>query len=620
MERRQRRFVEQIDVIVNTVGLRVEALERTTIENAQRRENVILVSSGLLIALIILAAGWQARDLSRVVGGMVSTCERIAAGDLQTRVDDVGDEEFGALARAFNAMTEELSQTTVTREYVAGVLDSMMTAVVVTDAGGTIRSANTAACRMVDRLESGLVGSSVELLFADSSEALAWQRASGPRAATEVQWRMSSGEERPVLLSVGRLAGEHGDNAGKVYAAEDISELVAMRQKLVDSRAELNHSQKLDAIGRLAGGVAHDFNNILTSIIGTGEMMLADLPADAESAREDTKEILDAGRRAARLTSQLLLFARKDAPELRPIAVNEAVIDLEKMLRRVIGEDITLETRLDDAVGAVLSDRGQLQQVLMNLAVNARDAMPEGGRLTISTSLVAGDAVEGGADVGSSNDLRVVLTVSDTGTGMSAEVQEHIFEPFFTTKGRGQGTGLGLSTVYGIIKQVGGAVAVHSVLGEGTSFRISLPASGRPGKRTDISGSHRAVERVAGTTVLVIEDEDMVRRMTCRLLKSRGVTVLEADSGEAAVEVSRQHDGPIDLVLSDVIMPDMHGPEAVEVIRASRPDVPVVFMSGYTGVSMDAVQRVARDGALLQKPFTSDQLIARLARALEAVD
>ncbi len=617
LERRQRRFVEQIDVVMNTVRLRVTALEMNTIDQVEKKEHVVLLMSAALMALVMLGAFLLARRLRRIVRRMVTTCERIAGGDLEVRVPVSEDQEFGALARAFNAMTENLRGTTVKRSYVADVLDSMTTAVLVTDKAGTIRTANVAASALLARRESDLVGQQVESLFADPIEAARWRRESGPRAAREVRWRTADGSERPVLLSVAGLVGDESDGGGRIYAAEDIAQLVQTREQLADSQVQLNHAQKMDAIGHLAGGVAHDFNNILTSIIGTSEMMLADLPSGS-SDREDIEEILQAGRRAARLTRQLLLFARKDAPELRPLEFNEAVSELEKMLRRVIGEDITLETRLGEAVGTVLGDRSQIQQVMMNLAVNARDAMPGGGTLTISTSVldVAKDNPVAGTRLQSGK--YVMLAVGDTGCGMSAEVQGRIFEPLYTTKAQGRGTGLGLSTVYGIAEQSGGAVTVDSKVGEGSTFRLYLPVSARTGVRSGVYETPPPEGAIAGLTILLAEDDAMVRRMTRRMLRGHDAVVLEAVSGEEAVRLGREHAGNIDVLLTDVIMPGLHGPDVAEQLLALRPDMAVVFMSGYTGESSGAVERLRNNAILLPKPFTAQQLLTHLMKALDA--
>ena len=375
---------------------------------------------------------------------------------------------------------------------------------------------------------------------------------------------------------------------------------------------QLRNAQQLEAIGRLAGGVAHDFNNILSIIMGHGELLLAG--AD-ENARNGLEQIRRAAERAASLTQQLLAFSRKQVLQPKILDLNEAVADIQKMLSRVIGEDIELIARLHPSLVPVKADPGQVEQVLMNLAVNARDAMPHGGMLMMETSNVeAGDQLA--RDLELAPGCYVMLTVTDSGHGMEAGTLSHIFEPFFTTKPMGKGTGLGLATVYGIVKQSGGSIQVASEAGRGSTFRIYLPASeGTTRKPQEL----RAAETVAGgsETILIAEDEPDLRELTRIFLQGYGYNVLEAESAEQAIQMAGVFAGPVHLLLTDVIMPGISGRQLAESILSKRPQTKVVFMTGYTD-DMVAQHRVLEPGVnLLQKPFSKVDLALKVRSALD---
>jgi PAS domain S-box-containing protein len=386
------------------------------------------------------------------------------------------------------------------------------------------------------------------------------------------------------------------------------------QQREAALRTQLWQAQKLEAIGRLAGGIAHDFNNLLMVITGYSTALLQHLKADSPLRRYPV-EIQKAGDRAAALTQQLLAFSRRQVLEPRVLSLNDCVTSMGTMLRRLIGEHIRLVTALDRGLGCVKADQAQIEQVLMNLVLNARDAMPDGGTLTITTTNVElapglaqplGDVPPG---------PYVTLVVADTGHGMDAETQAHIFEPFFTTKEQGQGTGLGLASVYGIVTQSGGAIAVHSAPGQGTTFTIYLPrVSGQPAR---LAPSEPAAEPVKGTeTVLLVEDEDSVRRLLGEALKSAGYRVLEAGNGDEALAISAGHEGPIHLLLTDVVMPGMSGRALADQLIPQRPSMKVLYMSGYTNDAI-AHHGVLEPGmALLQKPFTPVTLMAKIREVL----
>ena len=375
---------------------------------------------------------------------------------------------------------------------------------------------------------------------------------------------------------------------------------------------QLRQAQKLEAVGHLAGGVAHDFNNLLTVINGYTDLMLADAPAD-EFVRESLVETQRAGKRAAELTRQLLALGRRQVLAFRILDLNEVVRGTERMLRRVLGEDIRLVADLAPDLGNVMADPGQMEQVLMNLVVNARHAMPTGGTLTIATRNVPPDDGPAGPPRGKS----VELAVTDTGTGMTDEVRARLFEPFFTTKGPGQGTGLGLAVVHGIVAQSGGRILVESQPGQGTTFRILLPVTEEPAEDDEPTPDHKAADR--GTeTVLVVEDENGVRALTARILRTAGYTVLEAADGLEAVKVAADHPGGIDLVVTDVVMPGGSGSEVAGRLTAARPGLRVLYVSGYAD---DAVVRhgVAADRVnFLAKPFTPAALATKVRAVLDA--
>jgi two-component system cell cycle sensor histidine kinase/response regulator CckA len=381
------------------------------------------------------------------------------------------------------------------------------------------------------------------------------------------------------------------------------------------SEAQLRQAQKLEAVGRLAAGVAHDFNNILTVITGHSELLLTQLAA-GDARRKSAEQIEKASFFAATLTRQLLTFSRKQVIEPRVLNPNTVVRNVEKMLRRLIGEDVEFCTALDPATGNIKVDPGQIEQVIMNLAVNARDAMPSGGKLTLTTTntsldetclklspdLIAGDYV--------------MLAITDTGTGMSEDVKAHLFEPFFTTKPAGKGTGLGLATCFGIVKQNAGHISLYSELGRGTTFKIYFPQVQSALEPARVP-TQPAAAAGGAETVLVVEDEPAVRELAAGTLREKGYTVFEAVNGADGLRVARQHEGKIDLVLTDVVMPMMGGKEMVDQLRTVRPDTKALFTSGYTE-DVIGHHGVLRPGILfLQKPYLTSTLARKVREVLD---
>ncbi|HEA69388.1 MAG TPA: hybrid sensor histidine kinase/response regulator [Desulfobacterales bacterium] len=401
---------------------------------------------------------------------------------------------------------------------------------------------------------------------------------------------------------------DSGEPILSVGTIQDITE-----QKNLE--AQLLQSQKMEAIGKLSGGVAHDFNNLLTSITGNAELLSMKLQKDSP-LKEYAKEISKASDRAASLTRQLLAFSRKQVLQPKVMSLNGAILDMEKMLRRLIGEDIDLKTTLSDELGNVEADPGQVEQVILNLCVNARDAMPRGGKITIETANVELDESYTRTHRTVIPGPYVMMAISDDGSGMDKETQSRIFDPFFTTKERGKGTGLGLSTVYGIVKQSEGNIWVYSEPGKGTTFKIYLPRVEKSVEK--IVKTKEPVKSLTGTeTVLVVEDDGMVRKLAHKVLKDYGYKVLVAENGKEGLKICEENKGPIHLMLTDVVMPEMGGRKLADHLKDLRPEIKVLYMSGYTDNTIVHHGILDKGMNFIQKPFTPETLAAKVRGMLE---
>jgi len=400
----------------------------------------------------------------------------------------------------------------------------------------------------------------------------------------------------------------NGEIVGVIATVRDVTE----RRSL---EAQFRQAQKMEAVGQLAGGVAHDFNNLLTAILGYAKFLEEDVPRSEQ--RRDAQEIIRAAERAALLTKQLLAFSRRQVVETTLVDLNALIVDLANMLGRLIGEQISMTTSLGSALSAVRADRSQLEQVLMNLVVNARDAMPEGGTIRIETSTVVLDEMYATGHVAVKPGGYVMLAVSDSGVGMTEEVKARIFEPFFTTKGRDKGTGLGLSTVYGLVSQAGGYIWVYSEVGRGTTFKVYLPAVDEAAAAATPPVPPPQRTRGGQETVLLVEDEEAVRLLARIILERAGYRVLEAPDPEAAIVAFDQASGAVDLLVSDVIMPGGTGPELLQRLAARQPSLRALMMSGYTGNSAIDRRQIEATAAFLEKPFTADGLRRKVREVLD---
>jgi PAS domain S-box-containing protein len=484
-------------------------------------------------------------------------------------------------------------------------------AILILDPTGRILEANRESERLFGMPRARIVGRNYDDFVvpeerADSARRRGRLAAEGTIRVPERHLERAGGAV--VTVDVSGSLVRMGDESRVLAILRDVTE----RQRL---EAELLQSQKMESVGRLAGGVAHDFNNLLGVITGYGDLLLQEIGNDHPSRRR-VVEIRKAADRAAALTRQLLAFSRRQVLQLRVLDLNAVVGGIETMLRRIIGEHIELITILDEKLGRVRADAGQIEQVIANLAVNARDAMPRGGKLIIETGNAELDEVYAATRPDARPGPYVMLAVSDTGHGMDAATLGHMFEPFFTTKGLGQGTGLGLATVYGIVRQLGGQVMAYSEVGRGTSFKVYLP-------RQEASADEKRPEVAPlpppqGTeTVLLVEDEPALRVLVEEILTRGGYRVLQGARPEEALAVAAAHSGPIDLVVTDVIMPRMSGRQMADTLRLERPAIRVLFMSGYTDDAISHHGILDPGTHFLEKPFTAEALLRKVREVLE---
>jgi len=499
-----------------------------------------------------------------------------------------------------------------------GILDNVQDAYVRSDLDGRVTMASPSAARMFGfSFAEEMKGISTESLYADRREKesiIEEMRIGGFLADRVGLGRRRDGAPFWVSMNAQPCRDENGEIVGTEAFVREITERKKADEERQRLEEQLRTSQKLEAIGSLAGGVAHDFNNLLSVILGCTEFALLKI-GEGDPAHADLQEIRRAAGRAASLTSQLLAFGRKQVLKPVPLDLNVLVRETERMLRRILGEDIDIALALVEHLGTVKADPSQTGQVIMNLAINARDAMPDGGRLTLETANVEIDPEFSARHLALEPGPYVCLAVTDTGCGMEEAVKARIFEPFFTTKEKGRGTGLGLSTVYGIVKQSGGDVWVYSEPGIGTTFKIYLPAlAGPPSPHTAAPGA--AVEAHGTETILVVEDEESVRKIAKRILETAGYRVFAAGSGPEALAVCEQRAGEIHLVLTDVVLPLMSGQALAERIAKTYPTIRLLFMSGYTDNAFVHQGALEASTPFIDKPFTAQDLTRKVREVL----
>jgi PAS domain S-box-containing protein len=608
---------------------------------------ILLLTGGVLGAIVMLFM----RHVLRPVRLLAESAGRIGRGQIGVTVPVLSQDELGELAGAFNRMAKDLENTTVSRDKLVAeiaereaaqsamadanrrmqaVLDgSQWVSIIATDLAGKILLFSKGAEKLLGYSADEMVGKQTPASFHLESEVRARaeevSRESG-RLVTgfeaivaaamggdceEREWThvRKDGTHRQVILSLSPLRDAAGGIVGILGTAVDITE----RKKL---ESQLTQSEKMSAIGRLAGGVAHDFNNLLTAITGYGSFLLQNLP-QADQNHQDVEEIMKAAERAAALTRQLLAFSRRQILQPAILDLNMLLGNIAKMLKRLIGEDVQLVLQLAPVLSRVKADPGQLEQVVMNLAVNARDAMPRGGMLTIETADVhfKGIRTHEGGNIPPGR--YAMIAVSDTGAGMSREVQSHIFEPFFTTKAQGKGTGLGLAMVHGIVTQSGGAILVYSEEGRGTSFKVYLPIV------DDLAQSPTPDPPVSATrggneTILLVEDDAAALEVAQRALQAKGYQILRTESPDDALSICADHKGPIHLLLTDMVMPGMDGIELAGRLSRLRSGIKVLCMSGYTEHAALRQGLLTTRRSFIQKPFLPEQLCAKVREVLDA--
>jgi PAS domain S-box-containing protein len=576
------------------------------------------------VAGFVLALGgglFFSHRTSQPLMDMAAAARDIAGGDWSRTVPARGSAEATTMANAFNDMTRSLRDQSdrLKASYLrfSTVTQSARDAIISTDAHGDITFWNRSAEATFGYAENEVLGRPITMLIAEPDRATYKSALPEPKAndltlghIIEVTGLRKDGKQFPSEFSLAAL--NLGEGTAFTAVVRDVLERQQSQDTLRQREEQLRQAQKMEAIGRLAGGVAHDFNNLLMAIHGYAEMLVQSL-AHGDERRTDAEEIIKAADRAAGLTRQLLAFSSRQVITQQAVALDQLVPNMQNMLQRLIGADIQISTEIWPDLTPVLADTTQVEQILVNLVINARDAMPRGGKIGIELRNIELDKIGVAAHPSLHPGDYVEMSVSDTGSGMDAETISRIFEPFFTTKESGKGTGLGLATVYGIVQQNNGAIEVQSRIGHGTTFYIYLPRATDLGKPAPMA----AIAASGGSeTILLVEDDDRVRALVSNMLRKNGFTVLLASAGDQALEIAARHRGPIDLLLTDVLMPGLNGRMLSERFTATRPETRVIFMSGY---SDDEILRLGVKKAaahFIQKPFSVDALVHKIRETL----
>jgi PAS domain S-box-containing protein len=586
-----------------------------------------LIILGIFTVLILAATRLVAEfSVLKPVKTLLRATQRLSSGDLKARIGMTDQQdELGRLASSFDEMADSLERYVSEhrrieenlrhseakyRELVNQVNDGFF----VLDREGIITFANQTLAQL-HGLENpdDLVGHPFSDLIPDGIKTEQWfyfrDMAEGKNYSELITSKLSRTDGKELTIEIKSTAIIRDK---QVVGVRGVIRDITERRNLEE---QLRQSQKIEAIGRLAGGVAHDFNNLLTAMLGYSEILLSRLSPE-DSLRSEVEEIRKSALRAASLTSQLLAFSRKQVLQPKVINLNSIVVDMEKMLRRLIGEDIELKTITPSDLGNIMADPGQIEQVILNLAVNAKDAMPQGGKLIIETANISLDQKYASRHTSAKPGEYVMLAASDTGYGMDQETVTRIFEPFFTTKGPGKGTGLGLSTVYGIVKQSGGNIWVYSEPGKGTTFKIYLPL-------VKLRADQYVQQAAAGDkyyqgteTILLVEDEESVRNLVRRILSQQGYTVFEALNAQQALKIAQSHRANLDLLLTDIVMPGMTGLGLAQRMLQFHPEIRILYMSGYTDSAVLQQGWLESGSYFLQKPFTPEALSRKVREIL----
>ncbi len=655
----ERKVAERTEDLARTVEtLREEVNERRAQEVDLRRLAAIVESSDDAITAITLnqiITDWNpgaerllgyrrsemiGQPMSRIMppdrlGEPARSLQRLAAGDRVDRHETVRVRKDGKEIHVsmtisplrdmqgkvigdtaiFRDISERKTIEDALRRSEAGfrsLVDNAPYGILRTKPDGRILQANPAMVRMLGyasehEMLSLNMAKDVFRRAEDRTGTTAWCAKQDSVQGLEIEWKRKDGSVFMVRCDAHLVK----DSDGYLECLETFVEDVTERRKM---ELQLRQGQKMEAVGRLAGGIAHDFNNLLGVISGYAELVSEQIDPASE-VRNSVEQIRKAADRASSLTGQLLAFSRQQVLETKVLNLNLIVEDMAKMLPRLLGEDIELQVSLDPVLGAVKADQGQIEQVIMNLAVNARDAMPGGGKLAIRTGGVRFDAELALKHPPMTPGDYALLSVSDTGMGMDKQTQTHIFEPFFTTKERGRGTGLGLATVYGFVKQIGGYVWVESEPGVGSTFAIYLPLTCEEAPQNVPVAVVPASSGYGAGTILLVEDEESLRTLTRSILEQGGYTVLEACNGMEAVEIARDNSGPIHLLLTDMVMPGMNGRAVAEKVGQLHPGIRIAYMSGYTGFSTR--EAASLDAVVIAKPFTRNILLQKLSEAMD---
>ncbi len=549
---------------------------------------------------------------------LIRATEQVAQGDFNVLVELNRKDEFGQLASSFNLMTKQLNSTTVSKNYLDNIFNSAGNAIRVIGLDYSIQKVNHAFEELVGLPEAEILGRPCSKILGGNYCApglcpLASIQQGENQVSGETELKLANGKNLYVSISATPLC-ENGKLTGIIESIQDITQKKKLEVQREQMQLQFLQAQKMESVGRLAGGVAHDFNNLLTVILGFSDIIMGDASRDSK-LYENVKIIKDASNKAAILTRQLLALSRKQILDVQVVNINELVQNMLNMLGRIIGEDITLEFKLQNQLPNIKADSGQLEQVLMNLTVNARDAMPQGGRLTVETDMVGISAAQSAASLQEcSPGSYVQLKITDTGTGMSDEVVNNIFEPFFTTKDQHKGTGLGLSTVYAIVKQHQGHITVNSKPGSGTSFHLLFPATEE--ETTAGLVEEMAELRHGSESVLIVEDESSILRMLEEMLKTLGYKVFTATNGEDAFKICFSDNNGIDLIISDITMPGISGWELARKLKEAGNCSKIIFMSGYIQNEID--KDYAEVGVnFIQKPLLVRDLMDKMRRQLD---